>query len=79
MHGLIFETSVCYWQDQPDFYSSVLLTDVGTSARATEPNRLPRNHPSHGPARKATSDLQKCYFVRESTCSLVNYDGVQEA
>ena len=23
MHGLIFETSVCYWQDQPDFYSSV--------------------------------------------------------
>ena len=21
MHGLIFETSVCYWQDQPDFYS----------------------------------------------------------
>ena len=25
MHGLIFETSVCYWQDQPDFYSSVPL------------------------------------------------------
>lgn len=20
MHGLIFETSVCYWQDQPDFF-----------------------------------------------------------
>ena len=22
MHGLIFETSVCYWQDQPDFCSA---------------------------------------------------------
>ena len=21
MHGLIFETSICYWQDQPDNYS----------------------------------------------------------
>jgi len=20
MHGLIFETSVCYWQNQPGFY-----------------------------------------------------------
>ena len=48
MHGLIFETSVCYWQDQPDFYSSVLLGPDGDSARATEPNRLPRNHPTHG-------------------------------
>jgi len=43
---------------------------VGTSARATEPNRLPRNHPSHGHVRKATSDCKSVY-VLESTCSLV--------
>jgi hypothetical protein len=21
MHGLVFKTSICYWQDQPDCYS----------------------------------------------------------
>ena len=35
MHGLIFETSVCYWQDQPDFYSFVLLAKR-TGRRAQE-------------------------------------------
>jgi hypothetical protein len=25
MHGLIFETSVCYWQNQPGYYSPIVL------------------------------------------------------
>jgi hypothetical protein len=31
MHGLIFETSVCYWQNQPGYYlaSSYAWTTAG--------------------------------------------------
>ena len=28
MHGLIFETSICYWQDQPDKKRTRLLSRV---------------------------------------------------
>ena len=31
MHGLIFETSICYWQDQPDKKRTRLLNRVSTS------------------------------------------------
>ena len=39
MHGLIFETSVCYWQDQPDFYSSCPPGAGGASPRPQEGNK----------------------------------------
>jgi hypothetical protein len=35
MHGLIFETSVCYWQDQPDFYSWAGRPHPTTGVRPT--------------------------------------------
>jgi hypothetical protein len=28
MHGLIFETSVCYWQNQPGFYLSARIPNT---------------------------------------------------
>ncbi len=34
MHGLIFETSICYWQDQPDCYPSERACACGVHACA---------------------------------------------
>jgi len=66
MHGLIFETSVCYWQDQPDFYSSI---PHGASRGRRVPTGLHRSaeHP-----RKKTSQCRS--WKRRTSwigCSLV--------
>ncbi len=34
MHGLIFETSVCYWQNQPGCYLYIFLKEIVSSAEA---------------------------------------------
>ena len=40
MHGLIFETSICYWQDQPDKKRTRLLIRVSTSTLLPAINSL---------------------------------------
>ena len=45
MHGLIFETSVCYWQNQPGYLSR----DIGaTSAPQIIPSRQSRGKDRSG-------------------------------
>jgi hypothetical protein len=34
MHGLIFETSICYWQDQPGCYSFSVRAAPAAAAEA---------------------------------------------
>ena len=51
MHGLIFETSICYWQDQPDILAPRALQSVGPlqevhSALIVNTNA---NFPTHTP------------------------------
>lgn len=45
MHGLIFETSICYWQDQPGRSAGEPET---ARARARAPPRPPQPHPPPG-------------------------------
>ena len=33
MHGLIFETSICYWQDQPDIFPTLGLVESQPESR----------------------------------------------
>jgi hypothetical protein len=28
MHGLVSETSICYWQGQPESYDTMILRDL---------------------------------------------------
>ena len=43
MHGLIFETSVCYWQNQPGCYLYYFVVKGNTRAakKGTSPSRTP--------------------------------------
>jgi len=57
MHGLIFKTSICYWQDQPGIYRSnkslssqenmleTLLTSPKTNKKELLPPRGPQLSP----------------------------------
>ena len=40
MHGLIFETSICYWQDQPDIFPTWALWDTEPESSAPRPRNL---------------------------------------
>lgn len=42
MHGLIFETSICYWQDQPGRSASCISSEAGRDARAGASERSTR-------------------------------------
>jgi hypothetical protein len=37
MHGLIFETSICYWQDQPDIFPFTKQREAGFSRHHLPP------------------------------------------
>ena len=63
MHGLIFETSVCYWQDQPDFCSWGFAR-----ARALGPARA-----------RTKSTLGRPGYGRVAFLSLCNLPGTQTA
>ena len=50
MHGLIFETSICYWQDQPGSLSSLsVLFPLSSSSSSSSSSHKPP-FPSHTPA-----------------------------
>ena len=55
MHGLIFETSICYWQDQPDNFHPQ-RHGVGRS-RATVPSRAVRFERAGFPSASPTDKL----------------------
>ena len=42
MHGLIFETSICYWQDQPDIFPFTKRREAGLSRHILPP--FPTRH-----------------------------------
>jgi hypothetical protein len=47
VHGLIFETSICYWQDQPDFCQKTLQSASHTDKTAfkcTVVKSFPQKH-----------------------------------
>lgn len=54
MHGLIFETSICYWQDQPGSG-----TEISRRLAARQP-------PSARPARTTGSQVGRYGTARES-------------
>jgi len=50
MHGLIFETSVCYWQNQPGCYLFVVITRVKDSSHYQNKPKfalITKPHPQH--------------------------------
>lgn len=67
LHGLIFETSICYWQDQPGSPSAFARPAAGTPAPARalgrrESGRRPANpFPGRGEWRERGASAFVCF------------------
>jgi hypothetical protein len=76
MHGLIFETSICYWQDQPDIFPFTKRREAGLSRH--KPPTLP-NSTSSRVFRPRSLSHGACHRTsfQSTAFRLAHYRGIQ--